>query len=164
MLPHINTQQRHQARGGQGVLVCARGDLQLLGGSIEAQPAPAAALHGRGLCTEGLLEVLQTSAWDVVGCASLKLEQVTYLEGAPLLLDQLAHLARGLATATLARGCKVCPENTVVDVTTSVELDCPACTCVVVKLPCADLVIMERSRSLLHAGHAGNLPHVRTHP
>ena len=45
MLPHVNPEQRHKARGGlQWVLVGASSDLQLPGGLVVAQPTPSGAL------------------------------------------------------------------------------------------------------------------------
>ena len=48
MLPHVDPEQGHEAGGGlQGVLVGARGDLQLARGLVVAQPTPAGALETR---------------------------------------------------------------------------------------------------------------------
>lgn len=101
MLPDVNADDGNVRQ--EWVLVGSSDNLELLGGLVIAKPAPARALDGSSLGIHLLLEVL---------------------EAAKVSLDLVVEDTRG-GNLDLSRagGSKVLPEERVVNVTTTVELE-----------------------------------------
>ena len=101
VFPGIDTQQRHIV-ASNGILVGTRDDLQGASRLVLGQPGPAGALDaGQGRVDLGLEGV----------------------EAAEVALDSLGQRTLGDAAATLVRRGKVLPEQAVVDVASTVEVE-----------------------------------------
>mmetsp|Transcript_13003 Transcript_13003/g.25237 ORF Transcript_13003/g.25237 Transcript_13003/m.25237 type:complete len:218 (+) Transcript_13003:150-803(+) len=102
VLPHIKTKKRGAAGGRAGVLVSGGDNADTLLSRVPGKPCPARALNSDGLGRELLLEAVKAS---------------------PLGGNGLANLTGGLTTSVRAGRGKVLPEEAVVHVATSVELE-----------------------------------------
>lgn len=86
----------------QGILVSSRDNVELLGLRVVTQPAPTGALNGGDLSVKLLLQLVETTKVTV--------DRI------------LEHTGAQLATTVLLRS-QILPEQRVVDVTTSIEVD-----------------------------------------
>lgn len=103
MLPDINAQQRAQAgRSLQRILIGGRRDDQTAVGLVVSEPSPSAALDRHRAGRHGLLQALHRA---VLG------------------IDHALQVARRSLSTTFLGRSKVLPEDTVVQVTASIELD-----------------------------------------
>jgi len=100
MFPNVNTNDGDMRE--QGILVCSGDNFKLAGGLVESKPPPATALDGGGLGVHSLLELLH---------------------GAEVADNSVLEVALFKGTSAGGTRSKVLPEQRVVDVSSTVELE-----------------------------------------